>query len=67
MSLMSNADYVKKELPNVELPTDMRASIESLCSDWIGSRFGYAGERAVLGGLQMGDAARRRRHADPVH
>lgn len=38
MSLMSNADYVQKELPNVELPSDIRASIESLCSDWIGTK-----------------------------
>lgn len=38
MSLMSNADYVQKELPNVELPADIRASIESLCSDWIGTK-----------------------------
>lgn len=38
MSLMSNADYVQKELPTVELPTDIRASIESLCADWIGTK-----------------------------
>jgi len=38
MSLMSNATYVKKELPTVELPTDIRASVESLCADWIGTK-----------------------------
>ena len=38
MSLMSNADYIQKELPKVELPTDIRASVESLCADWIGTK-----------------------------
>ncbi len=38
MSLMSNAAYVQKELPTVELPTDIRASVESLCADWIGTK-----------------------------
>ncbi|MES1976882.1 MAG: hypothetical protein V4451_02530 [Pseudomonadota bacterium] len=38
MSLMSNADYVQKELPTVELPTDIRASVEALCKDWIGTK-----------------------------
>ena len=38
MSLMSNAEYVQKELPTVELPTDIRISIESLCADWIGAK-----------------------------
>lgn len=38
MSLMSNADYVQKELPTVELPTDLRASVESLCADWVGTK-----------------------------
>lgn len=38
MSLMSNAAYVQKELPSVELPVDVRASIESLCADWIGTK-----------------------------
>jgi len=33
-----NADYVQKELPTVELPTDIRASVESLCADWIGTK-----------------------------
>lgn len=35
---MSNADYVQKELPTVELPTDIRASVEALCTDWIGTK-----------------------------
>lgn len=38
MSLMSNAAYVQKELPTVKLPTDIRASVESLCADWIGTK-----------------------------
>lgn len=38
MSLMSNAAYVQDELPNVELPTDARSSIESVCTDWIGTK-----------------------------
>ena len=38
MSLMSNAAYVQKELPSVELPADVRASIVSLCADWIGTK-----------------------------
>lgn len=48
MSLMSNADYVQKELPNVELPTDIRASIESLCSNWIGTKHDVVHELAEL-------------------
>lgn len=48
MSLMSNADYVQKELPNVELPTDIRASIESLCSDWIGTKHDVVHELSEL-------------------
>ena len=48
MSLMSNADYVQKELPNVELPADIRASIESLCSDWIGAKHDVVHELAEL-------------------
>ena len=48
ISLMSNADYVQKELPNVELPTDMRASIEVLCSDWIGTKHDVVHELAEL-------------------
>ncbi|TXI95339.1 MAG: hypothetical protein E6Q34_03200 [Burkholderiaceae bacterium] len=48
MSLMSNADYVQKELPNVELPTDIRASIESLCLDWIGTKHDVVHELAEL-------------------
>lgn len=48
MSLMSNADYVQKELPNVELPADIRASIESLCSDWIGTKHDVVHELAEL-------------------
>ena len=38
MSLMSNADYIQKELPTVDLPTALRASVESLCADWIGTK-----------------------------
>lgn len=38
MRLMSNAAYVQKELPSVDLPVDVRASIESLCADWIGTK-----------------------------
>ena len=38
MSLMNNADYIQKELPTVDLPTDIRASVESLCADWIGTK-----------------------------
>lgn len=38
MSLMSNAAYVQNELPNVELPTDARSSIESVCTGWIGTK-----------------------------
>lgn len=38
MSLMSNAAYVQKELPKVELPMDVRASIESVCTEWIGTK-----------------------------
>ena len=45
---MSNADYVQKELPNVELPADIRASIESLCSDWIGAKHDVVHELAEL-------------------
>lgn len=38
MSLMSNAAYVQKELPSVELPADVRPSVESLCADWLGTK-----------------------------
>lgn len=38
MSLMGNAAYVQKELPTVELPPDIRVSVESLCADWIGTK-----------------------------
>lgn len=38
MSLMGNADYVQNELPNVDLPADMRALVESLCADLIGTK-----------------------------
>lgn len=38
MSMMSNAAYIQKELPTVELPTDARASVETLCADWIGTK-----------------------------
>lgn len=48
MSLMSNADYVQKELTNVELPTDIRASVESLCADWIGTKHDVVHELAEL-------------------
>ena len=48
MSLMSNADYVQKELPNVELPSDIRALIESLCSDWIGTKHDVVHELSEL-------------------
>lgn len=49
MSLMSNADYVQKELPTVELPPDIRASVEALCTDWIGTKHDVMHE---LGELQ---------------
>ncbi len=48
MSLMSNADYIQKELTNVELPTDIRASVESLCADWIGTKHDVVHELAEL-------------------
>ncbi len=48
MSLMSNAAYVQKELPSVELPTDIRASVESLCSDWIGTKHDVVHELGEL-------------------
>lgn len=48
MSLMSNADYVQKELPKVELPTDIRASVESLCADWIGTKHDVVHELGEL-------------------
>lgn len=48
MSLVSNADYVQKEVANVELPADIRASIESLCSDWIGTKHDVVHELAEL-------------------
>ena len=38
MSLMSNAGYILKELPNVELPTEDLAELESICSDLIGTK-----------------------------
>ncbi|MBX7127275.1 MAG: hypothetical protein K1X47_16390 [Cyclobacteriaceae bacterium] len=38
MSLMSNADYVLKELANVQLPEDVRTHVEVLCNDWIGTK-----------------------------
>lgn len=38
MTLMSNADYVHKELPAVDLPSDVRASVVSHCADWIGTK-----------------------------
>lgn len=54
MSLMSNAAYVQKELPTVELPTDIRASVESLCADWIGTKhdvIAYKMQEEAFGGL----------------
>lgn len=48
MSLMSNADYVQKELPTVDLPTDIRASVESLCTDWIGTKHDVVHELGEL-------------------
>ena len=52
MSLMSNAEYVQKELPTVELPTDIRTSIESLCADWIGTKHDVIHELDELKGSQ---------------
>lgn len=48
MSLMSNAAYVQKELPSVELPTDIRASVESLCTEWIGTKHDVVHELGEL-------------------
>ena len=49
MSLMSNAGYILKELPNVELPTEIQAQVESICSDLIGTKHDVVHE---LGELQ---------------
>lgn len=48
LSLMNNAAYVQKELPSVELPKDIRVSVESLCSDWIGTKHDVIHELAEL-------------------
>lgn len=38
MLLMTNALYIQKELPNVDLPAADRTAIENLCADWIGTK-----------------------------
>lgn len=38
MLLMSNAVYIQKELPNVDLPDQNRTAIETLCTEWIGTK-----------------------------
>ncbi len=48
MSLMSNAGYILKELPTVELPTEDQAEIESICSDLIGTKHDVVHELGEL-------------------
>jgi hypothetical protein len=38
MTLMENAAYVQRELPNVNLPLEIQADVESLCSELIGTK-----------------------------
>lgn len=60
ISLMSNAAYVQKELPNVELPADARTSIESVCTEWIGTKHDVVHELDELkDSSNIGDRIRR--------
>lgn len=60
MSMMNNAAYVQKELPTVELPTDVRAAVETLCADWIGTKHDVVHELGELKeSSNIGDRVRR--------
>jgi hypothetical protein len=37
--MVSNAYFIQKELPNLEMPDEIRSQISSLCDDLIGTRF----------------------------
>ena len=37
--MMSNAAYIQKELPGIDMPDELRSQIEKLCTDLVGSRF----------------------------
>lgn len=60
MSLMSNAVYVQKELPYIELPADARVSSESVCTEWIGTKHDVVHELDELtDSSNIGDRIRR--------
>ena len=48
LSLMSNAGYILKELPNIELPTEDMVEVESICSDLIGTKHDVVHELGEL-------------------
>jgi hypothetical protein len=38
MQMMSNASYIQRELPTIEVPDELRAKVEALCESLIGTK-----------------------------
>ena len=38
MQMMSNASYIQRELPTIEVPNELRAKVEALCESLIGTK-----------------------------
>jgi hypothetical protein len=38
MQMMSNASYIQRQLPTIEVPDELRAKVEALCESLIGTK-----------------------------
>jgi|UniRef100_UPI003785285E hypothetical protein len=38
MQMMSNASYIQRELPTIEVPNELRAKVEAVCDSLIGTK-----------------------------
>jgi hypothetical protein len=53
--MLSNAAYIQKELPGLEMPDSLRDQIDKLCSDLIGSKHDLISEAVELEEVMVAD------------
>ncbi len=51
MQMMSNATYIQRELPSLEVPVDLRAQLEAVCDSLIGTKHDVISELFELSEL----------------
>jgi hypothetical protein len=58
LEMLENANYIQAELPNVEMPDELREMTERVCSELIGTKHDVISELSELEDLLEGEAPR---------